>query len=542
MYCIRAAASFRMIVVWNACCRRFSTATCRFVGGGTGRRRCHYLYDRDNHNHNPSFQTDLRWKLGQQRQPAAAAAAAVRFLSISSSSSPRTIISSSSRKEKEHEIPEAHIVRERISINQARHEEDDRILAKLEQDLDAALERHAAAVAAADPSNNCTNSSSSTTTTTNNNNDNEYQSSLQELRQCYENLTYWDEALRVEQELYASFIDAPTTDDERAGSLYRQGKFHMRLQQTSTATRFYHEALELYQSSLMMLDDSDTNKDCNLAAADRRTAVAAAIGNIRISMAGVYYYRDHFDAALRHLVEAEAYFQPSKNNINDKPHVDLIKCLQHQGLVYRTMEDCPLALQRYQAAWDVLEQLQQQQCRDGDDNDDDTTHSPVLPRERRQALLLDLADMHSACGAFDPAVQLYHQILDEDRTHRGNDEETALDGVIRHNLGKIHARRNELDAARTELRRAVAIKVRFGGEFSPEVAKSLNALGAVCAVTTTSTTENQVEALQCFQRSLLIARAHATSENDPQVMFALRNIAVLKGDKVAKWGSEDDCE
>jgi hypothetical protein len=25
-------------------------------------------------------------------------------------------------------------------------------------------------------------------------------------------------------------------------------------------------------------------------------------------------------------------------------------------------------------------------------------------------------------------------------------------------------------------------------------------------------------------------------------MFALRNIAVLKGDKVAKWGSEDDCE
>ncbi len=87
-----------------------------------------------------------------------------------------------------------------------------------------------------------------------------------------------------------------------------------------------------------------------------------------------------------------------------------------------------------------------------------------------------------------------------------------------------------------DVTKAAEIKELFAGESSPEVGKTLGALGAVHAVT-----GDKAKALECFQRSLLIARMHSEAgDTDSNVMLALRNISVLKGKDVPKWGSDDN--
>ena len=100
-----------------------------------------------------------------------------------------------------------------------------------------------------------------------------------------------------------------------------------------------------------------------------------------------------------------------------------------------------------------------------------------------------------------------------------------------HNIGKLRAQLGGHDAAVLELTRAIELKTAAFGDTHSEMAKTWNALGAVHAVL-----GNKSKALDCFQQSLLICRMHH-DEEDPMVMFALRNIAVLKGEKVPKWES-----
>lgn len=89
-----------------------------------------------------------------------------------------------------------------------------------------------------------------------------------------------------------------------------------------------------------------------------------------------------------------------------------------------------------------------------------------------------------------------------------------------------------MDSALRELESAYIIKKATLGELHPEVASSLNALGAVHA-----SLGNDGEALSYFRESLLISRIHASGkdEEDPQVMQTLRNISLVHGDNVPKW-------
>ena len=339
--------------------------------------------------------------------------------------------------------------------------------------------------------------------------------SLLELRDCYENLGYWDQALGVEQEF--GKLLAVDNVKGRAENLYRQGKLLTRLEKMVSAGRYYRQALDLYDEIYSQTYHADK-------------------GNVLVSVAGIHFHRGRYRESLAQLEDAEPHFRghgadamgssdvdaSSNNAPPPPPHPDLIKCLQQQGLLHRSSENFVEARKCYQEALDVLEALP-------------ADIATTVSHEKRQALLLDLADMLTACENYDRAVEVYNQILREDRIHTGSDEETALDGVILHNLGKIYARRKDYSAALESLRLARDIKECFAGEMHPEVAKTLDALGAVCAVTE----DNRQEALQCFHQSLLIARLHAgEGETDPQVMLALRNIAILKGEAVPKWGSE----
>jgi hypothetical protein len=89
-----------------------------------------------------------------------------------------------------------------------------------------------------------------------------------------------------------------------------------------------------------------------------------------------------------------------------------------------------------------------------------------------------------------------------------------------------------MEDALRELESAYIIKKKVLGEMHPEVASTLNGLGAVHA-----SLGNDGEALSYFRESLMIARIHAGKEGDkdPQVMQTLRNISLVHGNKVLKW-------
>jgi len=302
------------------------------------------------------------------------------------------------------------------------------------------------------------------------------QDSLKRLRDCYEDLMYWEYALETERKLQD--LTQPDTI-ERADCLYRQGKLFMRMQQVLPGSRLYQQALEVYERH----DGGN---------------VKIAIGNVKISMAGVQYHRQNFENAIKILLQAESYFPAD--------HPDLIKCLQHQGLLYRTIEDFGTALNKYERALQLADQLGLE----------------------IEGLKLDMADMHLAMENFDKALPVYQAVLE-------SCTEQATEAVLLHNIGKILAQQGQHKEAVEKLTRAVNIKRKLGGEFNPEVAKTLNLLGAI-----ESFNGNKRAALECFQESLMILRASADSQDDPQIFYALRNIAVVKGEKVPKWGSEDD--
>ena len=306
---------------------------------------------------------------------------------------------------------------------------------------------------------------------------------LHRISNCYEELEYWDEALRIEEEIRKHIMkdngdpSVSSYNEQLAASSYRIGKLHHRHEKWQLAHRFYQEALDLH---------ADVMKR----------------GQVYISIAGIHFHRGDYDQALQTLQQqAEPCFL-----LQD---MGLFKCLQHEGLIYRTLENFDAALHSYQKASKVLE-----------------TQQPFDASLKRE-LDLDTADMLTACNQLDEALRLYVDILERTRIHgdSSNEETGPFEAVIFHNIGKIHARRGEMEQAVSSLNRATELKEHWLGDFHPELGKTLSALGAVYGVT-----KEKQKALHCLQKALLIARMHADDEDDSEVFLALRNIAVLKGE------------
>ena len=384
-------------------------------------------------------------------------------------------------------IPEADIVRESttsLNRNQRRRRQEEERLEQLEQALTHALQRYQEA---ADDSH-------------------QRKRALLDLCHIYESLEYWDQALQLQQVLLDDHCETPV---ERANALYGAGKLHMRLGDAGPARRCYQQAIGVLQE---VMQNNKNENDSSM--------LSPLMGNVLISMSGLDYYQGRLAESLETLEQAEPWF----NNNDSAPHVDLIKCLQHQGLVYRGMNNFENARGKYQQALDVLDQVQ-------DQLDATTCHS------KRQSLQLDLADMMAALDDNQQACELYEQILTahqqfQRESAQDHDDDNALPGIIYHNLGRIHAQSSDTrEQALEELTRALSIKQDLLGDTHPECLKTLTALGALYGVL-----DNKRLAQQCFQQALLLARMHAEDDTDETVMLILRNIAVLKGEKVAKWG------
>lgn len=410
------------------------------------------------------------------------------------------------------------------------------------------------------------------------------------LRNCYETLTYWDYALQTEQQLEALYLKNQSTMEAHNDTMnaividswYKQGKHYHRLGQFASAQKLYQKALDHIvsmakrrNSGLTSINNSDGDKS------GANSNVTAA--NILISMAGIQYEYENFEEMLRLLKQSETIFT---NSTDTAQHIDYVKCLQNLGLLWRTVQDYDSALTQYNKAKTVLDTIYNGKQMDGAQS----TLSSSLYHIKRQGLLLDIADMHTALDQWIEAIRMYQLVWDEDKKYRcsekasqsniddndhvDKDTPTALDGIVLHNLGKIHAHQGNIDQAIDELERSIEIRRTIGGEYNTEVGKTLTLLGAVYATkwntvvginnntTATTNTSNQekeeehsattntarenieykLKALECFHQSLIIAKANTTEaspEDDPDVMLALRNIAVLQGDRVPKWGDEE---
>ena len=137
---------------------------------------------------------------------------------------------------------------------------------------------------------------------------------------------------------------------------------------------------------------------------------------------------------------------------------------------------------------------------------------------------------------WDEAAEMYEGALrehlakrragDDDDDDDDDDEEgTALESVIRHNLGLIHAEGGRTELALEEYGRSRDIKVALAGESHPEVAVTLNAMGALHG-----TMGEKDRALAHFRQALHIFRMHSAElgDDDPSVVSTIRNIRLIE--------------
>jgi tetratricopeptide (TPR) repeat protein len=285
---------------------------------------------------------------------------------------------------------------------------------------------------------------------------------LDDLQHAYMDLGYWQEALGIERTKCQDYL--PDTD-EYADSIHAQGKLFLRQQDFRNAQKLYAQALEYF---------TVTNNSVQR-------------GHVLISMAGWHYFRNRLDDSLELLCESES--------LLDTNPTLLVKCLDNQGLIHRLWGDYETALDKYRQALQV-----------------------VVDEETRQALTLHVADMLSALEEMDQALQVYRELFESTQNQ-------GMQGVLLHNIAMIHVDQGDYDMAVEEFNLALDVKRQTGGENNPEVAKTLNALGALYG----GILDQKTQAMDYFRQALMIARINADDkEDDPDVLHALRNLTALE--------------
>jgi tetratricopeptide (TPR) repeat protein len=303
-----------------------------------------------------------------------------------------------------------------------------------------------------------------------------HQSILEDLQKAYMDLEYWEEALQIEQDKCRIYLEVGT--DEYADSIHAQGKLCLRQEDFENSKRLYQDAMNHFEYANNSVQQ----------------------GHVLISMAGWYFFRNHLEEALKCLNQAEIL-------LDCNPSL-LVKCLDNQGLIHRLWGDFEVALSKYQQALEVVDSLSIQ-----------------------RALQMHVADMHMALEDSDEALQVYQRLLIEITSTSNDgksiqDQDLSMQGVLLHNIATIHVDQGKYELALEEFRHSLGNKRRAGGEHNPEMARTWNSLGGLLA----GIFNEKLEALECFQKALMIARIHANgdTQTDPDVLRSLRNIATLE--------------
>jgi hypothetical protein len=319
---------------------------------------------------------------------------------------------------------------------------------------------------------------------------------LDELQQAYMDIEYWEEALQIEQykcRVFYNNTDTSTDIDtnatnEYADSIHVQGKLYLRQLDFINSKRLYDESLTYFEKTKNTIQQ----------------------GHVLISLAGWYFFQqsNNDDNQQKHLNMAMDCLKQSELMLDSNPAL-LVKCLDNQGLIYRLWGEYNIALDKYQQALQV-----------------------VIDKETKSALLMHIADMYVALEVPNDALIVYQDLLMEisssntNTTSQEQDDDLGIRGVLLHNIATIHVDQGEHELALEEFREALRIKQIAGGENNPEVAKTLNSLGALHA----GVFNDKLQALDYFKQALLIARIHVDNNNDTDIMNALQNISLMEQD------------
>jgi tetratricopeptide (TPR) repeat protein len=326
---------------------------------------------------------------------------------------------------------------------------------------------------------------------------------IDRLQNAYMEMMYWDEALQLERCKCRLWFKEGT--DEYTDSIHAQGKLYLRQEDFRQSKQLYEYARNYFATHT-----------------EPTTQRRQQHGHVLISLAGWHFFRQELDDAIKLLEEAEP--------LLDTNPALLVKCLDNQGLVHRLWGDFEMSLDKYQQALQVV--------------------TGGVDPETERALRLHVADMLHALERSDEALTAYQALLQSSNNNNGSerkstfsgrrgtglnktgddssdDPDLGMKGVLLHNIATIHVDQGEYDMAMGEFQQALEYKqASAAGEHNPEVGKTLTSLGALYA----GVFNDKVEALQCFNQALLIARINADGDpqSDPDVLVALQNISMLE--------------
>ena len=203
-----------------------------------------------------------------------------------------------------------------------------------------------------------------------------------------------------------------------------------------------------------------------------------------------------------------------EDNEDYSNHPDLAMILENMAMLFRQNNEHQAALTRYQQALSIR---QSNADISGEAGSSGVEDGKIL------GLMLSVADCLRASSKFDEAAELYEQVLASHiQTNSGNGESqgegetrTALEAVIRHALGLIHAECGRHEMALEQYGISRDIKIALAGHDHPEVAVTLNAAGAVHGAS-----GDREKALAYFRQALQIFQLHsgAMRDDDPDVI------------------------
>ena len=210
-------------------------------------------------------------------------------------------------------------------------------------------------------------------------------------------------------------------------------------------------------------------------------------------------------------------------------HVDLAMICENMAMLFQQNNEHQAAITRYQQALSIR---QNNAGTSGEAGSSGVEDGKIL------GLMLSIADCYRNLSKFDEAAELYEQVLASHIQANVSDEgetRTALEGVIRHALGLIHAECGRHELALEQYGIARDIKIALAGHDHPEVAVTLNAAGAVHGAS-----GDREKALAHFRQALQIFQLHsgALGDDDPDVINTQRNIRVIEKSAL-KTGKED---
>ncbi len=213
------------------------------------------------------------------------------------------------------------------------------------------------------------------------------------------------------------------------------------------------------------------------------------------------------------------------DSMADHPNVASIN--ENMAMLYRKHGDFPMALQKYKEAlrkrilWIPTDQLESV----GDPN--------VVN------LKMDIGDCFKAIEQHQQALDEYEEALRlhllvirrmrRNQRHENDSESliSPMEGILRHNIGNMHAQLGRHQVAMEEYQSSLKIK-REIDKYSPEIALTLNAIGALKA-----TLGQYDTALAYFNEALYVLRTHSSmfrmgGEDDEHIAQTKKNIELVE--------------